>query len=266
MAYNFLNTTTYTNQLAQQQQLIAQMQEAVAMQTPLGSGFDLNSYDNDLVEIVDADEVAPQGDVPMQQDVQQPDILDEPEPDDRFDMDLINSMSEETTPPPKPKVQTRTVYVDQRGNETEDESSNHTYRNGKIAPRIWQNGGQVSKYQFGGSTMKVGDANVDRDTMAEIVKQSNSIGINPYVSLGIAYQESRIDKKNPYHLNPKYYPTNLAGPNAGVQSVKNQLYYGRSIQHKGVAPSTQAGQIQGYNGYGKIWPDHADLEGATSIY
>lgn len=154
MAYSFLNTTTYTNQLAAQQQLLSQLQEAAS--TPLGSGFDLNSYDNDLVEIVAGESVEPQGNVPMTDDlVEQPDIddsfLNEPEIDDRVEMDLINSMFQEETP--ASRVRTRTVQPE----EDEDEGTTTYQPNGRVKPRIWQYGGSTSKYQFGGNNTLYAD-------------------------------------------------------------------------------------------------------------
>lgn len=155
MAYSFLNTTTYTNQLAAQQRLLSQLQEAA--NTPLGSGFDLNSYDNDLIEIVAGESVEPQGNVPMTDDLaEQPDIddsfLNEPEIDDRVEMDLINSMFQEETP--TPRVRTRTVQPEE---EEEDEGTTTYQSNGKVKPRIWQYGGSTSKYQFGGNNTLYAD-------------------------------------------------------------------------------------------------------------
>lgn len=155
MAYDFLNTTTYTNQLAQQQQMLQQLQDAAAsMQTPLGSGFDLNNYDNDLIEIV-AGEVPEtdnsSSDLMEQPTTQQDDFLDESTPDDRVDMELINSMFTQDEPTPKPR--TRTVYVQQDNNNNDNEDTGKTSydSNGKVKPRIWQYGGKVPKYQTGGT-------------------------------------------------------------------------------------------------------------------
>lgn len=107
--------------------------------------------------------------------------------------------------------------------------------------------------------------NVDESTVQKIISASRG-KVDPYNSLAIAYQESGIDKDNPYHLNPNYYPSHLGGPEAGVQSIQQQVKYAKSLQKRGVVPQTEADLWQGYNGYGKIWPDHADLEGATKIY
>src|ERR1044072_2909503 len=124
MAYSFLNTTTYTNQLAAQQQLMSQIEDAI--DTPLGAGFSLNSYDSDLIEIVASESVEPQGNVSMTEEVETPDI-DEPEVDDRADMDLINSMFTEEAPAPQ-RVRTRTIIQE---DDDEEEAPASIPTNGK---------------------------------------------------------------------------------------------------------------------------------------
>jgi hypothetical protein len=117
-----------------------------------------------------------------------------------------------------------------------------------------------------GDPIKIGDYVVDSDIIKGIVREAKANGIDPYEALSIAYQESHIDKDNPYHLNPDYYPSNYAGPKLGVQSIVKQLTWGKALQKKGTIPDTDEFRLQGYNGYGKIKRGHADLNGSTSIY
>jgi hypothetical protein len=114
--------------------------------------------------------------------------------------------------------------------------------------------------QYGSDSRKV-----PRGTLKRIIDASRN-KVDPYNSLAIAYQESGIDSANPYHLNPNYYPSHLGGPEAGVQSIQQQMKYANNLRNKGVIPQGEDYQLQGYNGYGKIWSDHADLEGAKKIY
>lgn len=106
---------------------------------------------------------------------------------------------------------------------------------------------------------------VPRSTLQSIIDASRN-KVDPYNSLAIAYQESGIDSTNPYHLNPDYYSSNMGGPEAGVQSIQQQMKYAQKLVNRGVIPQGEDYMLQGYNGYGKIWPDHADLEGAKKIY
>jgi len=116
------------------------------------------------------------------------------------------------------------------------------------------------------ASIRLGDRNVDRSTIEKIISSSRRNKIDPYEALAIAYQESGIDKTSPYHLNPDYFGTNLAGPEAGVENIAAQMKYAKSMQDKGIVPNTDVYRLQGYNGYGKIGRGHADLEGANKIY
>jgi len=44
------------------------------------------------------------------------------------------------------------------------------------------------------------------------------------------------------------------------------MQYANDLIRKGKIPNTDEYRLQGYNGYGRIYDDHADLEGAKSIY
>lgn len=114
--------------------------------------------------------------------------------------------------------------------------------------------------------LKIGDRTVDPGVIRNIVGESRKQHVDPYDALAIAYQESGIDRDNPYHLNPDYYGKSMGGPKSGVESIVKQMQYAKSLQKRGVIPDTDVYRLQGYNGYGKIGKGHADLEGAGSIY
>jgi hypothetical protein len=165
MAYNFLNTTTYTKDLEMQQEIMSQLAQA-QQQSQLGSGFDSSPFDSDLIEMVSQneqmDQMSPNEDLIEAPSVNEEDISDNT---GEVDMDIINSLFQDApeapqrirsyTPPPS-AVETPPAHSVSRtlDEEAEDDGGGSQYdANGKVKPRIWQYGGKPTKYQFGGGPL-----------------------------------------------------------------------------------------------------------------
>jgi hypothetical protein len=180
MAYNFLNTTTYSKDLAEQQDLLSYL--ASAQQTPLGAGHDLSSIDSDLIEMVvgneQEDAMSPNEDLVEAPAVTEDDFSEEP--DDKADMELLNMLfQEEPAAPQRVRTYTPPSPVE---DEDEDNKGKTTSSNGRVTPRIWQYGGQPSKYQFGGilyaddyETQRIGLNDPNFNTAVLNLKGTNTI-------------------------------------------------------------------------------------------
>jgi hypothetical protein len=158
MAYSFLNTTTYTRQLEDQENLLAQMMSNI--DTPVGAGMDLADIDSDLIEITTREQEAS----PISEElVEQESIEDDffAEVDDKADMELLDMIFEEEATPQRQR--TRTPSIQPIEEPEEESNSGTTYRpNGKVTPRIYQYGGKTPKYQFGGDTLYANDYETQR--------------------------------------------------------------------------------------------------------
>lgn len=106
----------------------------------------------------------------------------------------------------------------------------------------------------------------DVDTVRDIIRHAKGKGVDPYEALAIAYQESNIDREHPYHLRVSEYGNKYGTPETGVQSIVSQMQYANDLIRKGKIPNTDEYRLQGYNGYGRIYEEHPDLEGSKSIY
>lgn len=137
-----------------------------------------------------------------------------------------------------------------------------------VLKKLYGNGGGIPPRKnsnipitYRGSTY-----NVNPTLIRQIAGSAKGSGIDPYTALSIGYQESGLDVNGPYHLNPDYYGSPFGNAGSGIESIDRQMKYARNLQNRGVIPQGEDYTIQGYNGYGTIWPGHADLEGASKIY
>src|ERR1700743_3434567 len=59
---------------------------------------------------------------------------------------------------------------------------------------------------------------VNPDTIKSIVAHAKAKGVDPYTALAIAYQETGIDDKKPYNLNPDFFKKSTGDPAEGVET------------------------------------------------
>jgi len=147
MAYDFLNSTTYSNDPLAQGDFSAFLPSEES--TPLGAGFDTTSFDSDLIEIVAGQQ---QDNSESEQPdltsfVQENDLPEDPNP--QVDMELLNSMFEQE---PEAAPRAKSYTAPPSNDDDEDDTPAPTpapsgRRVTRTAPRIWQYGGHVPKYQ-----------------------------------------------------------------------------------------------------------------------
>lgn len=141
--------------------------------------------------------------------------------------------------------------------------------NKPIDPTLIKLEDKRKKNPISGQPFKTGQnksLSVNPDVIKQIIAQAKAKGIDPYTALAISYQESGLDNKNPFNLNPDFFGKSFGNPEEGIKSIMKQMDYAKNLQKTGVIPQGEDFMLQGYNGYGKIKKGHQDLEGATSIY
>jgi hypothetical protein len=150
MAYNFLNKTTFSDDLAAQQDILSQL--AISIDSP-----EYENIDPDLIQIIDTfDDV---DDVePVEQEEITPDDEFLAEPDENADMELLNMLFSEEEVDNNTSYRRANTVVSNNVSPIQLPVPKQQTKSKYTVPRIWDpDEEEIESYQYGGSTLYAND-------------------------------------------------------------------------------------------------------------
>src|SRR6478736_60259 len=175
MAYNFLNTTTYSNDPLAQGDYSAFLPSRQEQDTPVGSGFDFPE-DSDLIEIAAAASDPEQAEIAETQSpsIQEEDLSEDPDP--QVDWEILNSFFQQE-PEAKARVRSYTPPPSHEEDDDEEETPAPVVKapRGKVTPRIYQNGGEIEEMQRGGGVGRRFGSRFNSNTVDQLTEEGKEM-------------------------------------------------------------------------------------------